>query len=60
MKSIELLKQRIQDFAYQQRELELERDEKLEDILHIYAKIKEYQEDINDMQLTIEKLERKE
>ena len=58
MKVIQSLKDRIKNFDYQIKSLEGERDEILEELHRTCSKIKEYQDDINEMQVAIEKLER--
>lgn len=60
MKVIQMLKDRIKHSEYQQRELGNERDDLIQQLQRICAKIEEYQEDINDMQKCIEKLEKPE
>lgn len=58
MKVIQILKDRIKNFEYQQVQLNEERDEYIEKLTRVCAKIEEYQQDINEMQIAIEKLEK--
>ena len=60
MKTIQMLKDRIKNFDYQIRQLEGERDEIIENLQRTVLKIKEYQDDINEMQIAVEKLEKAE
>lgn len=60
MKIIQVLKDRIKNFESQQQKLGNERDSMFEELAMICAKINEYQLDINDMQVAIEKLEKPE
>lgn len=60
MNVIKLLQDRIKHSEYQQNQLSNERDELIESLQRLCAKIQEYQNDINEMQVAIEKLEKPE
>lgn len=60
MSVIQMLKDRIKHSEWQKRELSNERDDLIDKLQNTCAKIKEYQDDINEMQTSIEKLERPE
>lgn len=57
MSVVKLLKDRITHSEYQQKILGEDRDELIEKLQRICAKIEEYQNDINEMQIAVEKLE---
>ena len=58
MSIIKMLGDRIKSFEFQQLQLGNERDEIIEKLKRVDAKIEEYQKDINEMQIAIEKLEK--
>lgn len=60
MKLIQVLKDRITNFEFQRGKLIDQRDNLLEEADRLYASIREYDEDIVEMEIAIGKLNEKE